>query len=183
MKKVNISALVSMMSNLKGATICTLVTYTEPKMRKTNNPYFGRVMKVSKCQYQFGYDYENAVNNRLKAQGLTPTFKTSERKWGEWVVVNKVAVHKDELYLRFYTMENAKPTTAYLVDNRLATPEEVAEIKTFIPESAPSNRQAESGLTEHQVQPREFKATSILKISVEGEVYEMGEQAVALAIA
>lgn len=167
--------IVSMMSNVKGATICTIVSATEPKMRKTANPYIGRVKKLTKVQYQFGYNYENAVNNRLKKEGKEPNFSTASRKWGEWVIPNKVAEHKGEFYLRFYTMENATPKVVYLVDNRLATPEEVAEIKTFIPASAPSNRQVEAGLTEHFVEPRELKATSILQITLNGTTYATDE--------
>jgi hypothetical protein len=163
--------LVSLMSNIKGATICTIVSATEPKMRKTANPYVGRVTKLTKCQYQFGYNYQNAVNNRLAKEGKEPNFTTDARKWGVWVVPNKVAEHKGEFYLRFYTMENATPKVVYLVDNRLATPEEVAEIKSFLTESAPSNRQIEAGLTEHFVEPREYKASAILQISLNGMTY------------
>ena len=179
---MNAKGIANMMANIKGATICTIDTVTVPKMNKTGNPYFGKVVKVARVQMQFGYDYENAVNNRLKAMGLEPNFDAMGRKWGVWVVPNKVAEHKGELYLRFYTMENPNSISEvyYAINEggkyRVANPSEVAEIKSFMPNKGESNRQSEAGLTEHQVEPREFKISSIRKIAVNGVVYERAEE-------
>ena len=127
---------------------------------------------------QFGYVYENAVNNRLKGLGLEPTFDAMSRSWGRWVVPNKIAENKGEFYLRFYTMANpnALHDVSYLVDGRMATEDEVAIIKEFTPKPSESARQAESGLVEHQVQPREYKVSSIIGIAVNGEVYEVAHE-------
>lgn len=163
------NALINTMVSLKGATICTIDAVTIPTMRKTNNPYVGRVLKYVRTQMQFGYNYENAVNNRLEKMGLERSFKTSERKWGEWVIPNKVATNKGKFYLRFYTMESNTPTEVYyLVDGRLATREEVEAIKSFMPTPSTSNTQASEGLNEHQVQPREYEVESIRRVRVNG---------------
>lgn len=180
---INTAELVKMMANIKGATICTIDAVTEPKMNKRGNPYIGRVLKLTRVQLQFGYDYERAVNNRLKAQGLEPNFKAESRSWGEWIIPNKVAYHKGEFYFRFYTMENENSVCEvyYLIDGRLATKSEVEELKAFMPRESESNTQSGAGLTEHQVKPREYKASAIRKIAVNGDVYEIAKSVESIA--
>ena len=179
------ATLINLLANTKGATICTLVTATIPTMRKTANPFIGRVKKIVKGQMQFGYDYENAVNNRLKAQGLEPNFSAQSRKWGKWIIPNKVAENNGEYYLRFYTItNNTKTEVVWLIDGRVATESEVEQIKSFIPAKSSSNTQAQAGLTEHQVEPREYKASSIIGITINGETYKVTEsQELAVALA
>lgn len=121
---------------------------------------------------QFGYSYENAVNNRIERElGAERTFEAEPLAWGEWVVPNKIITHKNELYGRFYTMPNASVEVVYMVGNRTATAEEVAVIKSLEPKSSYSNRQAEVGLTDHQVQPRCYKSSNILSLTTNGWTY------------
>ena len=176
MKNINASALVSMMSNVKGATICTVDSLTVPKMNKRGNDLYGRVMKYTRLQLQFGYNYEKAVNNRLEAMGLEPNFEVAKRQWGEWVIPNKVSTHKGNLYLRFYQMANTDPESYFLVDGRLATREEVEVIKSFMPKPSASARQSEVGLNDRQVTPREYMVSSIKRIAVNGEKYTIEEE-------
>ena len=52
-------------------------------MRKTNNPFNGhKVQKLTIQTLQFGYNYENAVNNRIEDK----TFVADPLKWGEWLI-------------------------------------------------------------------------------------------------
>lgn len=177
-KTTTTNNIVNILANTKGATICTIVTETTPKMRKTNNPFIGRVQKLTRTQMQFGYDYERAVNNRLKKEGKEANFSALSRKWGKWLVPNKVAEHNGEIYLRFYTMPSFCEVS-YLVDGRLATSEETEAIKSFVQTSSPSARQAEFGLVEHQVEPREYKASAIKMLSLNGETYVIEKEALA----
>lgn len=170
---INTTTLINLMSNIKGATICTLTTETTPKMNKRGNALYGRVKKVSVGQYQFGYSYENAVNNRLAMQGNERTFEAQSRPYGVWVIPNKIAEHNGAMYLRFYAMSNNKPSVSYFVDGRPATAEELDIIKFFTPERKPSATQAAEGLTDNQVKPCEFRAESIRKISINGAEYEV----------
>lgn len=48
----------------KGATFVEIVTNTEPKMRKTGNPYYGRVRRIARRNGMLGTSYENDVNNQ-----------------------------------------------------------------------------------------------------------------------
>lgn len=174
-KTINHSELLNLLINLKGATICSLNTTTIPRMKKGGNPLANaEVKKVSyRINYQFGYSYENAVGNRLKGQGCEADFKAEPLKWGEWLVPNKVITHKGSLYGRFYRMSNSEERSAYFVDGREATESEVKTIKEFTYKSNGSNRQAEAGLVEHQVECIDPKFDSIDTICVNGVTYKV----------
>lgn len=154
---------------LKGNNFIAVATLTEAKMNKRNNPLAGRVMKLTESVYQFGYSYENAVNNRLEKQGDERTFTTDSLPWGNWIVPNKFIAHNCEIYVRFYTAANNQPKITYFVDNRLATAEEIEIIKAFTPAPKESAKQAAHGLTENQVKPMAINLKNILKIKINGE--------------
>ena len=162
-------ALYNFFANAHAGIILSVETLSEHKMNKRGNALYGRVTKAAKSSYQFGYDYESAINRRLTAQGLEPSFKTASRPWGQWLIPNKIAEHKGELYLRLYTIDSAKPEATYLVDGRPATKEEIDIIDFFTPSPAPSNKQAAAGLSAHQVQPREVKFSSIQAFTCGGQ--------------
>lgn len=163
------ATLASLLASINGASFCTVTTLTEPKMLKRGNPFFGRVLKFAVRNCQFGYDYENAVNNRLEKEGKERSFSANSLPWGAWVEPNKVIFHKGNLYGRFYVAKGAVVKSQYLLDGRLATDAEVAEILKWIPEREESARQSEVGLTENQVKPWTVQLNHILALKVNGE--------------
>ena len=120
--------ILSVLNTIKVGTFCEVHSLTEPKMRKTGNPFNGhKVQKMTIQTLQWGYNYENGVNNRLN--GGT-TFVAEPLKWGEWLIPNKVITHKGKLYARFYKVDNemCKSNTTYLIDGIIAT-EELTALK------------------------------------------------------
>ena len=119
---------------------------TEPKMRKTNNPYYGRVKKhTAYLGVDFGANYTEEVNRRRAEEGKTADFQAKKSPYEE---VNPYFVRKgDQLYLRYMLKADAKPCkTIYEVDDRPATESEVEEIKGFFPKkSTPTNQGLEKG--------------------------------------
>lgn len=121
------------------------------------------------------------MNNRLEKQGYERTFKALSLPWGQWVegFENKLISHKDNLYLRYYDVANAKTTSVWFVDGRLATEDELFKITEYIvgkSKKNTSNRQAEVGLTEHQVSPKVVKLSGIVKLTVNGCEYRKGQE-------
>lgn len=159
------------LATTKGCQFISIWTLTEPEMYKKENPYWGRVQKVSATHMQFNFCYENAVNNRLIKSGSEGDFVAESLPWGEWVLPNKVITHKDTLYLRTYNVKGAKPRSFFFLDGRLATPEQYAEFSQYFKPCKPtSNRQTEAGLTENQVKVKNFKFSSILRLSMNGNI-------------
>ncbi len=175
MKTINHATLAIILTNVNAACICAIRTITTPKMNKRGNPLANEdVKKVStRKNYQFGYNYANGVNNRLDKQGCEANFVAEPLAWGEWLIPNKIIVHKGEYYGRFYRMENSIEENSYLVNGNCATASEVETIKAFTPSRSGSNRQAEAGLTEHQVEPMAIKFASIDTITIGGETYKV----------
>jgi hypothetical protein len=179
------TSLFSILDTIANGTFVGVHSLTEPKMRKTNNPFNGhRVQKLTIQTLQWGYNYANAVNNRI-GDTKHETFVADSLKWGEWLVPNKVITHNGKLYARFYKVDNemASSNVTYLIDGIIATEEQEQVIKSFLIAPSSSARQAEVGLTEHQVKPRDFSFDNIIGLSFKGEMYNIvkEEQAVATA--
>ena len=137
-------------NNIKRNTFgVVLTTATVPTMRKTNNPYVGRVTKITKSvNVAFGRDYAEKVNKELAERGLQADFKAAKAS-GKVRYDDFFDVSDDgsKFYLRVMFNANSKSEVSYLVDGRLATAAEVGEIKAFMPSSAPSAKQMAHGLT------------------------------------
>lgn len=175
------TAIIGILSTINNGSFVGVESVTTPKMRKTGNPFNGRlVQKVTNQVLQFGYSYENAVVRRSGDKEFT----AEPLAWGEWLIPNKVITHKDKLYVRLYKVDNEKcvSNTMYLIDGIIATEEEEAIIKQFLIAPSDSRRQAEVGLTEHQVQPRNFAFDSIVGLSVNDTLYDIRKQREELAV-
>jgi len=175
------NGLYDLLSSLKGNTIVHLTTITAVRMRKTGNPLIANVVtKRTEQTCQFGYSYENAVNNRLEKQGNERTFVASSLVWGEWVkgLENKILTYKGKTYGRFYSLNsNNRTEKIYMVDGVIATPEQYKTIKEFEQGGGSSAKQASEGLTENQVKPMNYAFDSIVGIKVNGVEYEVVHEA------
>lgn len=151
---ISIGTIESFCNNLTRNTfgIC-VVANTEPKMRKTNNPFLGRVRKVSTyTNVALGRDYQAAVNSRLEQSGEKADFVAAPPRgmhhYGQGGYLLQSDSDENKFYLRLTMNRNTKIVSRYVVDGREATEAEVEAIKSFLPSVAPSGKQAASGLTD-----------------------------------
>lgn len=166
---------ISLAASLHG--FCRVLTTTKPQMRKTNNPYHGRVDNITERLGNLGTDYENAVNNQREREGITATFSAESMWKGAGEHVNKGIVrHKGtgENYLVFYPKSdmNGHPMNSdqrWLVDGIPATEAQIAEIKSFMPSRTDSGKQG----TEKPVPWRVFNLWNVLEVAVGGKVYRL----------
>lgn len=172
--KITREQFVEVISNYKkgGQWVCVSMD-TIPTMNKGRgsnlNPYIGRVRKLSIAQYKFNADYERGCQNRQKRMGLEPSFKAEAMKGKVWLVPNKVEQSVDGLtnYMRLYVTPNCKVKVRYMVDNREATAEEIAEIKSWTPKKSYSKKQFEAGIPEdEQLEVRSPKIESIVYVTM-----------------
>ncbi len=82
-----------------GTRIVTIVTRTDPRLRKTGNPYAGNVVKVQALNGVLNYDYEAAVNRQRGREDKADDFQACARQWGERVAGTPVVMHKGKSYL------------------------------------------------------------------------------------
>jgi len=156
-------------TGIAGNTFAQIQTDTDPRMRKTNNPYSG-ARKISSINVSYGANYGKAVN-RQAAREDNPNpneFKPEPLPWGEWIpgLENKAISHKGERYIRFQMTEN-KPAVHYVLNGEEVS---VDLLRPFLPNRKPSQRQADHG-NEKEVQVRAFKLSSIKAFTLKGENY------------
>lgn len=160
------------LNEVKGCQFINVMALTDADMYLKGNPLRGRVKKFTITPMQFGYDYENAVNNRLERDGKERSFRADKLPFGSWVdgMENKVITHNDMFYMRTYCVRNAKPRSYYFVDGHIASAQETAEIFKWLKPSSTSEKQSAEGLSdEFQVKPRSYKFSSLVAISIKSK--------------
>jgi hypothetical protein len=133
------SQILAAVSNSSG--FCTIQTLTSPDMNKRGNPFLGRVtVRTERCG-QFGVSYQNAVIAQRAREGHpSPDNFQSEGLWkGKGRAISRNIVEHTEtgkqyivLYPSRMGAEVVTRSTAYFVDDRPATAQEVAAIKSFL---------------------------------------------------
>lgn len=127
------------MNNLNNGshTKGSIVTLTVARMNKTGNPYFGRVMKLSKWNFGCNTSHTTKSENIRERNGIEGEFVSN----GSYVVADKknfVVCSKDDdpskKYIRLYTDPNGDEVsfTEYYIDNVKATEFEIEQLKTFL---------------------------------------------------
>jgi len=166
---MTIEEFVNFVANIKGCQFVNVLACTEIKMNKRNNPYYGRLKVLDRANRQINYNYENAVNNRLEKQGLNANFVSDKLPWGKWLYPNKIIVHNGEFYLRTYSVRNSNKDTKYLLDDKIATKEQIDEFKPYLKDNEnDSDKQKKCGLeVEFQVKPKVFNIKNIIEISID----------------
>lgn len=146
------------------------VTLTEPKMNKRGNPYFGRVQKVSYYRGFMFANYENTINGASAAKsGATGTYIADAPSYCHHVPgLENVLLQNNKDSEQYYLNLLTKKTTTtirstYLVDGKVATEEQVAEIAQWLPSHTNSKKQEEFGITdEEQVLPLRPKLQNVI---------------------
>ena len=166
MQTITQNQFVEMLLTRKGANIIGLVTETEPKARKTGNP-FKEIKKLVHRTVVTGAKYKEAV---LK-QGAT-SFDADPLPYGKFLVENKIILHEGELQLRTVRRNAPKPVTVKYVADGDEIAKEVA-IKYLIKPN-PSTKQEKVGVTgKKQVKVRNYKLSNIKEIRMNGEIYKL----------
>ena len=135
--------LFNILCQLKGANFITLVAETEPKMRKTGNPYANDIIKTAKINGQINFHYDKAVLNRLAKEGKDESSFRQGESWHQPVIrpdgtLTPFCQHKTKgsYYLRFRLLGRIDATFA-TKDGR---PVNETEIDAFLQKSDYSNQ-------------------------------------------
>lgn len=67
---ISYNLLVQKLLGINGTTFVRLDTRTIPDMRKTNNPFYGRIVKDSTVLAMIGAEYKNVVNNKRVKESM-----------------------------------------------------------------------------------------------------------------
>lgn len=175
MNNINLATVVKNIKRNTFGVCCTLET--EPRMRKTHNPYVGRVTKVTQyINVALGRDYYAAIENAAERKGLDGTMaheKPSGMDWFDYPYFLVSDKNPNQYYLRLTLNKNTAVKATYMVDGREATENEVAEIKSFLYDNSYSAKQAAVGLADddEQIRPFSVKIENIVELHQGGNVY------------
>ena len=164
----------------KGVFGVHVTTHTEPKMNRTNNPYYGRVRKVTDYHnIALGTDYANTINNRLERLGIEGNYVAEKAKgmhrYNDFLLQSDKDENQFYLNIIFDRSEGSHTDEeVYLVDGRLATAEETKEIKWWIEQAKSKSgcdKQEKAGLDKkEQVRIIRPKLQNVVKITLGARV-------------
>lgn len=162
--------LITLLSEIEKPTFTNVVMETIVKMRKTNNPYYNKVVKKSKCNYSLGVNYENRVNNNYTKEGIENTFET-EKPSGKTHISKCLLVSDKDNSVHYVMLERfneIKPINEFIfegneIDKQL--------FQDFIGQYTESVKQEQ----EKKVSVITPKIENIKEISLNGMRYIIGE--------
>lgn len=156
----------------KGVFGVQVLLFTEPKMKKTDNPYFGRVRKIANYKHiALGTDYKRTIESRLEGLGIEGGYNADKangmHRYNDFFLQSD----KDEnqFYLNIISdrSEGSHCEKYYMVDGRRATDEETIEIDKLCYKSSNCKKQNEAGLLgKDEVKIIRPKLQNVIKITL-----------------
>jgi hypothetical protein len=165
------------LSTMDQTVLAVIRTATEPEMKKTGNPFYGKITKVQDLRASVGsWSYKNAVNNRrlkewkeaLLQDENTPKpeeFVPQQRKWGYRVTNTPFVQHNGLYYVELSVHDCLRQV--YLDDKGNQVSKELLE--PYLKKSSDGGRQ---GL-DKPVILRDVKLENIVSITHGGVVVEI----------
>lgn len=136
------------------------------KDRKTGMPFNGTILVRGQYQSGIGFDYQKAVNNRRKAEGLDPDFVAGSLPWGQWLEGSKTIItHKGQFYLRQTHGLGVKKT--YLLNGVLTDKKDLPDVLPAVSYSGGSQ-----GL-EDPIIVTTHALVNVLRLAINGTTYEL----------
>ena len=169
---LTIDEMVEKLMDIAGTQKMGLILVTEPSMRKTGNPWAGKVKKVARSLVDININYENRVNNQREREGSTADFEVGDN-WheaikdskGRWTPFTRNK-KSGEMYLRCAVDKSL--STTYVDDTGDIVPKE--SLEPFLTVRRPAVGQ---GL-EKEIKFICPKLTSVRGISTGGKTYLVG---------
>lgn len=154
---------VAFLSKQTGAFPVGLLTVTEPKARKTGNPYPGAKRETLRNVF-LGGSYESIVNNAQERDGGTRSFVADSLPWGESINAFLIG-NKGKLYLRYFPVKSGCKGQDKWTHNGAEIP--VESVQPFLYTSAPSN---DAG-----VEWRTVGLDNVMEVSIKGETIKLAD--------
>ncbi len=147
-----------------------LVTETIPTMSKTGNPYFGQIIKKSKCNFLLCTDYSKRVNNNRvkeeKENNFVPQSPKGKKHLSPCVLTDEKTETK--LYLMVERFDEIKPKVVYFHND---TPIEKEMFQQFLPKVYDNGSQD----LDREVKPMTYLFESIVGFTFRGRKFSVIE--------
>jgi hypothetical protein len=137
-------------------------TYTDPKLKKTGNPYNG-VKKIQTATVEVNFNYQSTVNKQRMAEGKELDFTPKSRVWGTRIDDSCIIEHNGEMYIESRLIK--KDAAYYIDENRKMLSKD--EIAPFMPAVSKSKNQD----LDTEVIINTFKVSNIKEVEIDGVTY------------
>ena len=147
-----------------------LITETIPTMNKTGNPYYGQIIKKSKCNFLLCTNYGVRVNNNRvkeeKENDFVPQAPKGKKHLSACVLTDEKTERK--LYLMVERFDEIKPKVMFFHNDE---PIDKAMFQEFLPKQYESNTQE----LDREVKPLTYLFDSIVAFSFRGRKFSVIE--------
>lgn len=182
---IDTRSLANILNSLRSSTIISIHARTVPVMRKTGNPWYGRVVKLARLTAVIGASYESSVNRRREKEAAQAGrksidyFHADKRTWGKREIrkprrrqtkrdrqTAPLIQYKGRFYLN---LQRQKMLHCEYRDTDTGAEIPAAEIEPWI---RPRNEGKRQQLN-NPVINRDYTLTNILQLRMQGKVYEI----------
>lgn len=161
-KKITLAELEQMLLTWNfGAQPATIQYQTEPKINKEGKLRFEGLMKIGAVNCMIDFDFEGAVNRRLKKEGKEANFKVQQLWKGKGQHVNRRLVKHVETDVKYLSYKYQRSLRSLHFDSALNFIPSVLLKPYFYKSSKPTNQGVNEG---SEILPRTMKLTNIRKI-------------------
>jgi hypothetical protein len=171
-KNITRQELITLLSKVNKPTFTNVVMETKVRMDKTNNPYYDKVVKRSKCNYSLGIDYQKRVNNNYTKEGIESTFE-SEKPSGKHHVGNSKCLLIDDKtesvhYVMLERFDEIQPQNEFIFEGNQIDKQIFQDYLVKVSESQKQQQ-------DRKVMVLTPKIENIKEISLEGTKYIITE--------
>lgn len=160
----------NVIESIRGVSFASIQSVTELDMRKTGNPFHGKIAKVSKILAIVGnWNYERSLENQAKRENVETEFEIKPRKWGFRLNDSGIVEHKGRMYLEC-KVEKSFDSRIVWFDGRYVSNSDIETIRSFMPIRKESSTQDAIG---KKVILRDYAFDSIRKIKLGGITYRI----------
>lgn len=164
MRVVSRAKLIEQLKSTDGASsFVSIRTAVEPRMRKTDNPYWGKLLKYSTINGLINVNYSSSVSNQREREGIEEEFVAEQRKWGVKIPKTPLVEHRGEFYLEIKV--HSVSSSEYITLDGEVVDRELVKPFLYIPKQAATQK------TEKPIILRDFKISSIRSITMHGEEF------------
>lgn len=167
MPQITLKALAEALMTFKAASIVTIETKTVPAMKKTDNPYHGNLVKITRVNGMINWKYVNSVNNQRVREGKEADFEAEPRAWGIRLPSCPLVAHRDRLYLEL------KVERVFFTEYRTLAGDAVdaEEVRPFLRQESEGRQNLDK-----KVILRDYLLNNIREITWAGETYQIIEE-------
>lgn len=144
-----------------------LLAIHAPVMRLRNNPFAGKVVKLSRVNGCINWKYAAAVNRQRKRESKPQDFVAAERVWGNRITACPLVIALQD-QPHFYLELKRERVERWYFDNQSLQPIQEAELMPYLPKR-PKSRQK----LDREVVLRDYRLDHIAELHIDGDTWRV----------